>query len=134
MRRLVMVGALLAFAMALGCSSGGTVVLGNPLPKDTPVEKVNPGKLHLSFMRYLDNYVEMEAQYAQTLNTSPLEGYRALTVKHSYGMSYVLVKEGLYENELAMLKKGTTIKAYGRVAAHRLPTDESPRISIVINE
>jgi hypothetical protein len=136
MRRtaLVMLVAMVALAAGCSCSNEPTAVLGSPTPASGVVEDAHPGKLVIAFTRFMDTNVVTDVEFAKKLNSTPLEGYTALLTKHAYGQFYVLVKEGLYEDEMAKLKTGKLIRVYGRVAAHRLPTDESPKVSLVVDE
>jgi len=125
--------AAMALLVLAGCSSGPTV-LGDPNVNEGKVIKTNPGKLNLSYSRYMDNYVTLECEFAARMNTSPKPGYDALLVKHDFGNFYVLVKQGLYAGEIGKLKKGRLLRIYGRVAAYKLPTDEFAKIALVIDE
>jgi hypothetical protein len=125
--------ALIVF-LAVACGSRGPVVIGNPEPSAGAVKNVTPGKLMMSFMVYMDNYVGIDAVFAAKLNTSPLEGHVALLVRHDYGSFYVLVADGLYEKEIAELKNDKPMTVYGRVAAAKLPTDASPKVAIIVDE
>jgi hypothetical protein len=123
-----------AVGLLAACDSGPVLELGTTTPTGFEVQSTNPGKLTITFTRYLDTYVSLEAEFATQLNSTPLEGYKCLLVRHDYGSFYVLVKEGLYADRLAKLKKGKRIRINGRVTATRLPADEQPKISLVIDE
>jgi hypothetical protein len=57
-----------------------------------------------------------------------------MLVRSEFGAAYIVVKNGLYQSEIASLRKGDTVRVYGRVSASRLPTDPTPKITIVVDE
>lgn len=125
--------ALAVLAIA-ACTDHGPVVIGNPAPPEATPKKVTPGKLIMSYMMFMDNFVETDVAFAAKLNTTPLEGHVALLVRHDYGSFYVLVAEGRYEEEIARLKSEQPMTVFGRVTAAKLPTDATPKVAIVVEE
>ncbi|NLH49637.1 MAG: hypothetical protein GX444_13700 [Myxococcales bacterium] len=133
-RRAAAACVVLTVFLAVACGSRGPVVIGNPEPAAGAVKNVTAGKLLMSFMVYMDNYVGIDAIFASKLNSTPLDGHVALLVRHDYGSFYVLVAEGLYEKEIAELKTEKPMRVYGRVGAAKLPTDASPKVAIIVDE
>jgi len=130
------VGVLLVLALVVlpaACGSK-TVVLGSPNLGDGKALKIHPGKLTIAFSRFLDTNVVLEFEFAARMNATPMEGYQAMLVRSEFGAAYIAVKNGLYQNEIASLNKGDTVRVYGRVSASRLPTDPTPKTTIVVDE
>jgi hypothetical protein len=125
---------ILLLAALLAACATKTTVLGSPQANDGKFERINPGKLTISFTRYLDTYVALNYTFATRLNTTPQDGYQAMLVRSDFGAAYVLIKNGLYADELSRLRKGDMIQVYGHVTASRLPTDTLPKITIIIDQ
>ena len=57
-----------------------------------------------------------------------------MLAQSEFGAAYVLVKNGLYATEVVSLREGDTIRLNGRVSAVKLPTDDLPKTTIIIDE
>lgn len=130
----ILLAATLLSIFCLCCSKAEPVILGLPEANAGAFQEINPGKLFLSFPKYLDSHITLEYQFATRMNTSPMEGYTALLVQSEFGSSYICVKEGLYAEKIDKLQQGDLIKVYGVASASKLPTDAAPKITVVVNE
>ena len=134
MKRHLCLALVLVAVVCLAACGAKTVVLGSANPSGGSLQTVNPGKLTLAFTRYLDTYVQIEYTFASRMNTTAKEGYQTLLAQSEFGAAYVLVKNGLYATEVVSLREGDTIRLNGRVSAVKLPTDDLPKTTIIIDE
>jgi len=124
-------------ALSFACGPQETISIGNKEPTGPMGAKTtNMQKIAQDLSNLIDTYATVPVVFLQKMSATPKPGYTCLRVKDDFSQLtyYVLVKQGLYEAEIAKLKKDMGFRVYGTVTMAELPTDPDSTITIQIDE